>query len=83
MNARPSTRVRVELEGLVAVHAVRAVWTALTVVPNVVSAEVTMAGAVLELSGPLDRAALDEALDFAGVRVLSVTVEQRRMLPLA
>ena len=83
MNARTSTRVRVELEGLVAVHAVRAVWTALTAVPNVVSAEVTMAGAVLELDGPLDRAALDAALDLAGVRVVAVTVEQRRMLPLA
>jgi hypothetical protein len=83
MNARTSTRVRVELEGLVAVHAVRAVWTALHAVPNVVSAEVTMAGAVLELDGPLDRAALDAALDLAGVRVVAVTVEQRRMLPLA
>ena len=83
MNARTSTRVRVELEGLVAVHAVRAVWTALTGVPNVVSAEVTMAGAVLELDGPLDRAALAAALDLAGVRVVAVTVEQRRMLPLA
>jgi hypothetical protein len=83
MNARTSIRVRVELDGLVAVHAVRAVWTALTAVPHVVSAEVTMAGAVLELDGPLDRAVLDAALDLAGVRVLAVTVEQRRMLPLA
>ena len=83
MNARTSTRVRVELDGLVAVHAVRAVWTALTAVPNIVSAEVTMAGAILELRGPLDRAALDAALEAAGVRVLAVTVEQRRTLPLA
>jgi len=83
MSARTSTRVRIEMEGLVAVHAVRAVWTALTAVPNVVSAEVTMAGAVLELDGPLDRAALDSAMAMAGVRVTGVTVEQRRMLPLA
>jgi hypothetical protein len=83
MSARTSSRVRVELDGLVAVHAVRAVWTALSAVPHVVSAEVTMAGAVLELDGPLDRAALDSAMEAAGVRVAGVTVEQRRMLPLA
>ena len=83
MTPRTSTRIRLELDGLVAVHAVRAVWTSLSAVPNVVAAEVTMAGATLELDGPLDRAALDSALDAAGVRVVSVTVEQRRMLPLA
>lgn len=83
MNGRTSARIRIELDGLVAVHAVRAVWTALTAVPHVVSAEVSMAGAVLELDGPLDRAALDAAMDAAGVRVTGVTVEQRRMLPLA
>jgi len=77
------SRVRLELEGLVAVHAVRAVWTALGGVPGVVSAEVTMAGAVLEVEGALDRGALDRALDAAGVRVTAFHVEQGRMLPLA
>lgn len=77
------SRVRLELEGMLAVHAVRAVWTALGAVPGVVSAEVTMAGAVLEVEGPLDRAALDAALDAAGVRVKGLVVEQQRILPLA
>ncbi len=66
-----------QLDGLVAVHAVRAVWTALGAVPGVLSAEVTMQGAVLEVEGELDRAALDAALDAAGVSVRSLRVETR------
>ncbi len=70
-------RIHVQLNGLVAVHAVRAVWTALQAVPGIVTAEVTMAGAVLEMEGPLDRAVLDEALAAAGVSVQTLTVEPR------
>ena len=73
----PRQRIHVQLDGLVAVHAVRAVWTALGAVPGVLSAEVTMQGAVLEVEGPLDRAALDAALDAAGVSVRSLRVEAR------
>ncbi len=76
----PRQRIHVQLDGLVAVHAVRAVWTALGAVPGVVSAEVTMAGAILEVEGPLDRVALDMALDAAGVTVRELRVE-RRVLP--
>jgi len=67
----------VQLDGLVAVHAVRAVWTALGAVPGLVSAEVTMQGAILEVEGELDRAALDMALEAAGVSVRNVRVEAR------
>jgi copper chaperone CopZ len=73
----PRQRIHVQLDGLVAVHAVRAVWTALGAVPGVLSAEVTMQGAVLEVEGDLDRAALDAALDAAGVSVRSIRVEAR------
>ena len=66
-----------QLDGLVAVHAVRAVWTALGAVPGLLSAEVTMQGAVLELEGELDRAALDAALDAAGVSIRSIRVEAK------
>ena len=66
-----------QLDGLVAVHAVRAVWTALGAVPGLVSAEVTMQGAILEVEGELDRAALDMALEAAGVSVRNVRVEAR------
>ncbi len=77
----PRQRIHVQLDGLVAVHAVRAVWTALGAVPGVVSAEVTMAGAILEVEGPLDRVALDTALDAAGVTVRELRVETR-VLPI-
>ena len=77
----PRQRIHVQLNGLVAVHAVRAVWTALGAVPGVVSAEVTMHGAVLEVEGELDRAALDAALDAAGVTVRSIRIEAR-VLPI-
>ncbi len=73
----PRQRIHVQLDGLVAVHAVRAVWTALGAVPGVTSAEVTMQGAVLEVDGELDRTALEAALDAAGVSVRSLRVEAR------
>ena len=74
-------RIHVQLNGLVAVHAVRAVWTALGAVSGIIRAEVTMQGAVLEVEGPLDREALDAALDAAGVSVRSIRVEAR-VLPM-
>ena len=77
----PRQRIHVQLNGLVAVHAVRAVWTALGAVPGVVSADVTMQGAVLEVEGALDRAALESALDAAGVTVRSIRIESR-VLPI-
>ncbi len=77
------TRIRVGIDGLTGVHALRAVWTALGAVPGIVSADVTMQGAVLEIEGALDEALLASALDAAGVRLSAVTIEQARVLPLA
>ncbi len=70
-------QIHVQLNGLVAVHAVRAVWTALGAVPGVLSAEVTMQGAVLDVDGPLDRVALNAALDAAGVSIRALRIEAR------
>jgi hypothetical protein len=77
----PRLRVHVQIEGLLSVHAVRAVWTALAAVPGVRQAEVSMTGAVLETDAPIDRDLLEEALSWAGVRVTGVQVE-RGSLPL-
>lgn len=81
------TRVQLTLDGLVAIHAVRAVRTALSVVPSVVFAEVTMAGVVLDIEGTVDavvlRATLDDALDAAGVRIVTFSIVPGRVLPLA
>ncbi len=77
----PRQRIHVQLDGLVAVHAVRAVWTALGAVPGVLSADVSMQGAIIEVEGVLDRAALDAALAMAGVSVRALRVEAR-VLPI-
>ena len=77
--------MHVALNGLVAVHAVRAVWTALAAVPGILSAEVSMAGAILDVTAPVDegalRRAIDEALAPIGVETRSLRVESGRTLP--
>jgi copper chaperone CopZ len=78
----PRQRIYVEIDGLLAVHAVRAVRTALAGVAGVEQAEVSMQGAILETSAPLDEAALAAALELAGVRLVSWRAE-RAGLPLA
>jgi hypothetical protein len=77
----PRRRLFVHLDGLVAVHAARAVHMALAGVPGVCTAAVTLAGAELEVEGPLDRAALEAAVALAGATVRQV-VAQPRTLPL-
>jgi copper chaperone CopZ len=77
----PRRRLFVHLDGLVAVHAARAVHTALAGVPGVRTAAVTLAGAELEVEGTLDREALAAAVALAGATVREV-VAQPRTLPL-
>lgn len=72
----PRQRIHVQLEGLLSVHAVRAVYTALAAVAGVVGADVSMRGAVLDMEGPLDRRQLEETLALAGVRVVDLRVEK-------
>ncbi|MEI6740351.1 MAG: hypothetical protein WCK74_08565 [Gemmatimonadaceae bacterium] len=86
---RPATRttLRLELDGLVAVHAARAAHTALGGVPGIVTADVTLAGAMVEIEGPYDAAhfaaAVGAALAPIGLSLRSVTMVQLRQLPLA
>lgn len=68
----PRQRLEVEIDGLVAIHAVRAVRTALAGVPGVDSADVSLAGVVLETDGTVTPELLAEALAHAGVRVMAV-----------
>ncbi len=77
----PRRRLFVHLDGLVAVHAARAVHMALAGVPGVCTAAVTLAGAELEVEGTLDQAALEAAVALAGATVRRV-VAQPRTLPL-
>ena len=82
MGPMSRSRIRLEVEGLTGTHAVRAAWTALAAVPGIVSAEVSMTGVVLEVEGMLDQPLLAAALDAAGVRLVGVSVEQTRALPI-
>lgn len=75
----PRHRIHVQIDGLLSVHAVRAVWTALTAVPGVVGAEVSMRGAVLDTEGPVDRQVLEAALDMAGVQLVGMAVEKGQL----
>ena len=72
----PRQRILVQIDGLLSVHAVRAVWTALGAVPGILGAEVTMQGAVLETDGSLDQQLLAEALAMAGVQLRSLQIEK-------
>ena len=77
----PRYRAYVEIDGLLSVHAVRAVWTALTAVPGILTAEVSMTETVLDMDTPPDPDALAAALAMAGVGLRSLRVE-RGPLPL-
>ena len=77
----PRQRIHVEISGLISIHAVRAVRTALAGVPGIESAHVSMAGAVLECAAPIDERRLAEALALAGVALVSMRAE-RAQLPL-
>lgn len=72
----PRQRIHVQIDGLLSVHAVRAAWTALSAVPGVVQAEVSMRGAILETEGPVDRQLLADSLALAGVQLAGMTVEK-------
>ena len=67
--------------GMVAVHARRAVFTALSGVEGIVSADVELGRAVVEHDGRATADRLRDAVAAAGFEVEEV-VEERRRLPL-
>ena len=71
----------VTIRGMVAVHAVRAVFTALAGVEGISRADVELGRATVEHDGRATPERLREAIALAGCAVESV-VEERRRLPL-
>jgi copper chaperone CopZ len=71
---------RLELSGMQAVHAVRAVFTALTAVDGITRADVQLGRAVIEHDGRATVARLREALAVVGVEIVGA-VDERRKLP--
>jgi copper chaperone CopZ len=70
------------ITGMSCVHCKRAVFTALTAVPGIVRADVSIGGAVVEHDGSVTEGALREAVAAAGYEISGVT-EDRRTLPQA
>jgi copper chaperone CopZ len=69
------------ISGMVAVYSKRAVFTALSGVPGVVSAEVEMGKAIVEHDPSTSSDALVAAIAITGCEVTSVKIERR--LPLS
>jgi copper chaperone CopZ len=69
------------ISGMVAVHSKRAVFTALSGVPGVISADVEMGRAAVEHDATTSADALASAVAIVGCEVTSVRVERR--LPLS
>ncbi|MCC6244298.1 MAG: hypothetical protein IT353_15765 [Gemmatimonadaceae bacterium] len=79
------THLMLTFEGLVAVHAARAVHAALAGVEGIATASVSLAGAEVEFEGDYDpvlfAAHVARAVEPIGIRLLRVTIVQQRMLP--
>ena len=76
-------RLRLTIDGMLSVHAKRAVFTAMTGVPGLVSAEVEMRVAIVEGTA-LDEHELRAAVESVGCRVSHIErlPAQRPLLPL-
>ena len=73
--------VSLEIAGMTAVHAVRAVFTSLAGVEGVTRADVSLGRAIVEHDGRATPEAIRDALALAGYE-LSTYREERRALPL-
>ncbi|HJU91120.1 MAG TPA: heavy-metal-associated domain-containing protein [Gemmatimonadaceae bacterium] len=72
-------RTRLTISGMHAVHAVRAVQTALGGLPGVITADVRMGEAVVEHGDEVTPDALRDAVSVAGFDVTALTAEPRRL----
>ena len=67
------------IAGMTCQHCVRAVFTALTPVPGIISADVSIGGAVIEHDGRATVDVLREAIAASGYEVTSAEEEKRRL----
>ncbi|HWJ21300.1 MAG TPA: heavy-metal-associated domain-containing protein [Gemmatimonadaceae bacterium] len=72
----------VTIRGMIAVHSVRAVFTALAGVEGIASADVELGRATVEHDGRATPERLREAIAVAGYEVEEVVEERKRRLPL-
>lgn len=74
--------IRLRISGMSCQRCVQAVFTSLTPVPGIVSAEVSIGAAVIEHDGQATVEALREAIGASGYAV-TLAEEERRRLPIA
>ena len=67
------------IAGMSCQHCVNAVFTALTPVPGIISADVSIGAAVIEHDGRATEELLREAIAASGYEVTSVEEEKRRL----
>jgi len=67
------------IAGMSCQHCVNAVFTALTPVPGIISADVTIGAAVIEHDGRATVELLREAIAASGYEVISADEEKRRL----
>ena len=72
---------RLRIEGMSCQHCVRAVFTSLTPVPGITSADVSIGAAVVEHDGRATIEVLRDAIAESGYQV-TVADEERRRLPI-
>jgi copper chaperone CopZ len=72
---------RLRIGGMSCQHCVQAVFTSLTPVPGIVSADVSIGAAVIEHDGRATADALREAIAASGYTV-TLAEEERRRLPI-
>lgn len=64
-------RLRLTIDGMLSVHAKRAVFTAMSGVPGIATAQVEMGEAIVD-GQALDEGALREAVEAAGCRIVRI-----------
>jgi copper chaperone CopZ len=69
----------IKISGMSCQHCVNAVFTSLTPVPGIISAQVTIGGAVIEHDGRATPELLRDAIEDAGYQVEGFEEEKRRL----
>ena len=72
---------RLTIDGMSCQHCVRGVFTSLTPVPGIISADVTIGAAVIEHDGRATIELLRKAIDASGYSV-SLANDEKRRLPI-
>ena len=78
----PAHRFYVRLSGMNAVHAIRALQTAVGGLPGVINVDAHLGEAIIAHDGRLSEKMLRDAVNVAGLRIVNLSEDRRRRLPL-